>query len=708
MFLMKKAVFTNFRQLRDISIEFGENSEKPLTIIRAENRTGKTTMLTALSWALFGDKALRNRSEYRMHPLDWNHEAEGFSVDISVEIYFDIDQELDGVKERESYRLRRSSTENIDQHDIDKFAVSTQTVILQKISEKGFEDISNPNAVISKKFFPDSLREIFFTDGDRTLKFIDSEDSVTRRKDRVRQAVKHLLQLEVLERLQKHLVEVNKEYERSLASGKVEDERDAKTVERYYELSKELDDIPQEILEAEQELDTAQELLEGSEKDLSNAKLALGGDPADMQKNILAWRDKKRSFERQIIDDYQCLSDSLKDYIPQIYAEMCRDDVDNLSDYLDDLNQRGALPEVVPDIIQERLEKDLCICGTKISENKSIEEYLRSQLESSMLPGESDALVQLRSSIADWQRQTQGELSFSKSARFKLGNLAKSRSEITKLDKDISENNSKLDNLGDLNIQDLKRRLMQHRDLQQEAYTNLTRLETTFKIKNDELTRLKPEYTLITRKSHRYELQSRKNEVCEDLIGIVKGIISSMGVDTLEEVSLEMNRIFESINVQEGNTGSLIRKVFISSDYEIVVEGSTGKNLAPSTDISGAQKRALTLAFIFATVNVSGYDLPNFIDTPLGTQSGEVKRSMVEFTARNTRQCILFLTASEIAGVESALRQYTSRYYTLSHADHYPNELVNEPTVPTRSAFVCGCSIDESCIRCERKPLLSN
>ena len=33
-----------------------------------------------------------------MH-LDWNHENEGFSVDISVEIYFDIDQEMDGINQ---------------------------------------------------------------------------------------------------------------------------------------------------------------------------------------------------------------------------------------------------------------------------------------------------------------------------------------------------------------------------------------------------------------------------------------------------------------------------------------------------------------------------------------------------------------------------------------------------------------------------------
>ena len=57
---------------------------------------------------------------------------------------------------------------------------------------------------------------------------------------------------------------------------------------------------------------------------------------------------------------------------------MCRNDIEGLSSLLEELNEKGALPEV-PEIIKERLEKDLCICGSRISENKSIEDFLRSQ-----------------------------------------------------------------------------------------------------------------------------------------------------------------------------------------------------------------------------------------------------------------------------------------------------------------------------------------
>lgn len=189
----------------------------------------------------------------------------------------------------------------------------------------------------------------------------------------------------------------------------------------------------------------------------------------------------------------------------------------------------------------------------------------------------------------------------------------------------------------------------------------------------------------------------------EDMLRVITTTIHALGIDTLDEVSEVMNNIFQKINVQYGNNDSVIQRVGITHDHEIIVEGINGKRLVPSTDISGAQKRALTLAFIFATVQVSGEELPTIIDTPLGTQSGELKRLMLKYTAQNTKQGILFLTSSEIYGVEDVIRDHTSKYWTLSHADHYPLELVNEPPVLTKSAFICDCDIWSSCSKCARK-----
>ena len=53
-----RAEFKNFRLLRALDLEFSTDSTKKLTVIRAENETGKTTILNGLQWALYGDDGL--------------------------------------------------------------------------------------------------------------------------------------------------------------------------------------------------------------------------------------------------------------------------------------------------------------------------------------------------------------------------------------------------------------------------------------------------------------------------------------------------------------------------------------------------------------------------------------------------------------------------------------------------------------------------
>ena len=66
-----RAAFQNFRLLRDLEFEFATDSDRHLTVIRAANESGKTTILHALQWALYGDAALPGRGEgFRLHPIE--------------------------------------------------------------------------------------------------------------------------------------------------------------------------------------------------------------------------------------------------------------------------------------------------------------------------------------------------------------------------------------------------------------------------------------------------------------------------------------------------------------------------------------------------------------------------------------------------------------------------------------------------------------
>ena len=89
MIQLVKAKFTNFRLLRDVELTFARDPSSPVTVIRAENGTGKTTVLVALSWGLFGDEGLTGRrSTFRLHPIDSVPQRDGSTCKITAEITF--------------------------------------------------------------------------------------------------------------------------------------------------------------------------------------------------------------------------------------------------------------------------------------------------------------------------------------------------------------------------------------------------------------------------------------------------------------------------------------------------------------------------------------------------------------------------------------------------------------------------------------------
>src|SRR4051812_3360416 len=85
-----RAYFENFRLLRNLEIEFSTKPDRKLTVVRAANETGKTTILHALQWGLYGDDALPAEGDgFRLHPIDWPV-AGNPRVPITVTMDFEI------------------------------------------------------------------------------------------------------------------------------------------------------------------------------------------------------------------------------------------------------------------------------------------------------------------------------------------------------------------------------------------------------------------------------------------------------------------------------------------------------------------------------------------------------------------------------------------------------------------------------------------
>ena len=199
-----RAEFENFRLLHDLTLDF--STDRTLTVIRAENATGKTTILDGLSWALYGDSSLPNEGkDYRLHPIDWDASSHS-PVPISVQVDFETTELRDSptrglLENKQQYRIMRSAFETLTGTEWKR---TSSTVKLFLMEDTGMVSIDPPEARINE-LLPPELRNIFFTDGDQALSFIAATVRNSTKRERVQRAIRSLLGLGVIEGALKHV-----------------------------------------------------------------------------------------------------------------------------------------------------------------------------------------------------------------------------------------------------------------------------------------------------------------------------------------------------------------------------------------------------------------------------------------------------------------------------------------------------------------------
>lgn len=91
----------NFRQFENDTIEFSNSPDKNVTVILGDNTYGKTTLVRAFAWCLYGDK-----SHFNDKILLNNNVLKRMNLNGEATVEVQIDLEHDG----KDYRVRTSET----------------------------------------------------------------------------------------------------------------------------------------------------------------------------------------------------------------------------------------------------------------------------------------------------------------------------------------------------------------------------------------------------------------------------------------------------------------------------------------------------------------------------------------------------------------------------------------------------------------------
>ena len=233
---LERARISNFKLLEDVELEFSTDPDRPLTVIRAENGSGKTSILYALRWALWGGHGI---PEMR---LSSTATPAGKTVPIQVTVEFLASEPYSGDPIR--YRLISTCQEATTAGD--DYTRTPQRQRLVRCTDRGDEDIAEVEGFIATEL-PMNLADLFFTNGDDVQRFV-SGNGVPRgeRQEAVHRAIRQLLGLDHVENASDVLEFVAKKIRRDMAHAGSNEHKSAQD---------QLDRIDEEINEKKERLE---------------------------------------------------------------------------------------------------------------------------------------------------------------------------------------------------------------------------------------------------------------------------------------------------------------------------------------------------------------------------------------------------------------------------------------------------------------------
>lgn len=681
-------------------------------MIRAENGSGKTSTLVALRWALYGREGLDDAT-IRLSPTTWpdNRPCEvSVQLDFSHTLYNQIAGE--SVPTTTDYRLVRSAVETPEGNRPNR---TEDRISLYRFTDAGLDKVEPPELLV-QQMLPLEMKDIFFTDGDAALNFISPQLSQSAKRDQVKEAIRALLGVGLLEAAAAHIAGAQRKYNAHVSKA-AQSQQLTDIADRLLKAESQLDEDQVRLREVEHQLEDLARRYEESDKRLQLALQA--GDQVELaRQRDLARRQlaESRSSETALKEQHRSV---LQDELLSLAAMGTRLTVG--FDELVKLHDAGIIPSGSVPVLTERLEIGTCVCGTPLTPGSVARQHLEELIEQQKtVDAKRKGLTELHHAArVDLQRAATAASDWAT----RLNSLERARLSNRKAAEAAAQQlqicEEKLSRIDETRLVDARK----ERDAIQAALTakqdERRDLQTAVDQQSRLVQELKPQKDEMARRDAKLSEVNARLTVADDMATVVRGALEDLQQVYLRQVSDRMNALFlEMVGADpelmsgEGGThrSQVFRSAEITSGYQIAVNSGENRTLSPESELNGASKRALTFSFIWALTEVSQVTAPRIIDTPLGMMSGAVKKRVIELITAPSgeasdieKQVVLFLTRDEIRGTEEVIDQRAGRIYTFTNTDHYPVDVVNNPDVEVAQILRCECNHRQYCRTCARK-----
>jgi DNA sulfur modification protein DndD len=650
---LERIVLRNIRQYAGTQeLEFAAPGPRNVTLVRGQNGAGKTHLLEALHWVLYGGLGHDElRSMISKGALATANQ--GDTIESGVDLWFSHDGRDYQCARAVRVRLGAPTEAGMS------FGILGEEFSLYEITSGGESRLVSAPVEELAGILPKNAAAYFFFDGERIDTFARPDNAVG-----ISQAVREVLKFAYLERAISHLKVVRTEYEAELRRSAVGTEVET-LLEKKKEvetdraaLEHELQRIPEEIGAIE------------SRKALVEKALLQTEEVRDEMLRRQQLQSKLEGLRRLEHDQVEGFAD-LVISAPLVLA---RSALDSTAKEANTRRKKGEIPSRVRQVVvNDLLEAGMCICGRELAPGSTAFDVVKALAEHAVSNRLEERALAMTTTLPSLEMRAGTLAERLRDALSKhealLGEMRDTQEALSEVDKALAS--ARQEDIAEL-VDKNKRLEKDLRDLHSRQLALSGRLDAA----DREIAALDAQLERNRRLGAQAEALRRRVLIAQNAERALTETQKKFGDEVRAEVESGCSEMFKRLVWKTSH----FDRVEVSEAFGLSVVDRWGEPALG--DLSAGETEVLSLSFIVTMGRVAaetiGSSAPIVIDTPFGRLSEEPRANIAAALPTLLDQLVLFVTDTELVGTEDALRPHVGRRYDLTFDEQSSSTRIEE------------------------------
>ncbi len=664
MIKLKRIDFTNYRIAGTYSLSFDDSdNDYHMYGIVAENGTGKTTILNAITWCLY-EKEYQLKDADRALPIINSKKLKEMELDsyayVGVRLTI-LDEDKEIVFDRKLKCLRIQNDDGVPAATFDPQSEFTVTVSDLSSSDGTITIPQEERAFYVADYFENSIHDFFFFDGERLEEFFTDKKASS-----IQASVEAIAQISLLDTTIQNAQKMASSLRREVAKSKpnlkkLEDERDKARKAWQSDLSR--------IKELESERDE-----HSAEKKKIDDLLKENAASASLQEQKALLEEKMREikanqdalYKKRV--QFAVRSATLIKFYPRVVSALkLIEEKGESGDYSVYLT-RKQLEAILKEAMDHDANCPVCGSGLKMDQLLHIQHIISRQTVNDDM---AMTLTRLREDLTAAKNEI---LSFrTVNHEYDLQEIAL-QDQFSKAEKEYNKVSEKLAKLG--TVKDENGNIIDFSDLELKS----RKLDSDIAGINQSIGSTKTlagihENTYNTKNAEYEDGVKRENDDAEsqaiiDALNLIYEQLTCVKVSLTQEVREKLEEITRKIFMRVIKKKRTFGKISINNDYRLDLYDEYGQLMTGSS--CATEYMTLAYAYTLAIHEASGHNCPLVIDYPLGRISGEIRENTADMLLETSRdkQIIMLLTEDEYSEKVQKLFEGKAVMRTIALAEH--------------------------------------